>query len=188
MQLKGLFVAALVATLGAGAAHAAGDDGETQLSIWAGEQYLRVNHDVHFRDETHKHDQLMTGVSLAHRWPAGFYLEGGFETATHETDNGKDNDFTVDHYSAAIGWQFDSNRWSFTPKIGVTQSQLGNDARLLIDENGDRVFHLSNTVGYVGLDAQVRVGRRMMLGATLRDTDEDWGHTRSAAFRMSFLW
>jgi hypothetical protein len=27
-----------------------------------------------------------------------------------------------------------------------------------------------------------------MLGASLRDTYEDWGHTRSAAFRMSFLW
>jgi hypothetical protein len=187
-QIAATLLVALAASIASAGDAAPGERAEWQLSVWGGQQNLRVDHDLHFRDETHRQDQWLNGISIARRLPQGFLVEAAAETAYHDSSLGKDNDFSVDHYSVALGWQIDAERWRFTPKLGLARSQLGNQARLLLNQNGGRVFERDYTVPYAELDLQRRFGRHFQLGGAFRDTDEEFGHTRSWAFMMTLLW
>jgi len=185
---QGMWLAATLLAASCAGVVRADENGEWQLSIWGGKQNLRVDRDLHFRDESTHLDTWLNGISVGRRLPNGFLVEAAAETATHDSDNGKDHDFYVDHYSLAVGWQLDAERWRFTPKVGMVRSTLGNQARLLLNENGGRVFERNYTVPYGELDVQRRFGRHWQVGASWRETDEDFGHTNSWAFRMTILW
>lgn len=187
-RMAAMVLMALAAGIAQAGDAARGDRAEWQLSVWGGKQNLRVNRDRDFRDETQRHDQWLNGISIARRLPQGLVVEAAAETAYHDTSYGKDNDFSVDHYSVALGWQIDAERWRFTPKLGLARSHINNQARLLLNENGGRVFERNYTVPYAELDLQRRFGRHFQLGGAFRDTDEEFGHTRSWAFMMTILW
>ena len=161
---------------------------EWQLSLWGGEQHFRMNHDLHFRDENIRLDTFLNGIAMARRTPSGFLVEGSYETGFHEATEGKDTDFDIDHWSAGLGWQIDVDRMRITPKVGVSRTRVHNDARLLLNESGDRVFHRYFTAPYAELAIQRRLGRHWQLGGVFRNTFEDFGYTRSWSFGMTVVW
>jgi hypothetical protein len=100
MKTKILFGMALL--LMAQAANAEGDAG-LQLSAYAGQQRLRIDHDHLVTDETVRMDTAWTGLAIGYRFEQGMLVEGAYAYSLHDdwsffTEEG---DLDMHHYSLA---------------------------------------------------------------------------------------
>lgn len=161
---------------------------EVQLSLVVGQQRVRIDGDQLTTGETERMDMSLTGIGLAYRMPAGLVLEGGVMYGAHEDWLTSEDDVEVYHYSGAVGWQFDLERWRLTPKLGVMRSKINSDGRLLLNDDGAGTDKIYDTVPFGELSITRRLGNHWALGIHYRDTFEDWGHTRSWGFNASVNW
>jgi hypothetical protein len=175
-----LLVAVLAAAAGAPAI--AADEGEVQLSVYLGAQNLHIDDEALVGDERLQRNGVLVGAAAAYRFPRGFLLEASVMHGAYSDfffANIFERSFSAYQYSGAAGWQFDRNRWRITPKVGVARSKLTSDASLLFppEEEGPRKLYA--TVPFVEASVVRRLGRHFAVGAFLRETFEDFGHTRS---------
>jgi hypothetical protein len=184
MKISMLLGVALLATLGAMPAGAA-EPGQVHLSGYVGQTRLRIDGDRLLDGETVRLDTGMSGVALGYRLPSGLLFEAGLAYAVHDQWFDTDDDFDLYHYSAAAGWQFDLERWRFTPKLGLLRSKLNSEAHLLLNDNGGRTDKVYDTVPFVEASLVHRLGDRWAIGAHFRDTFEEFGHSRSYGFLAS---
>jgi hypothetical protein len=161
---------------------------EVQLSLTGGQQRLRIDGDRWLGGETVREDSWLNGISLGMRAPAGFVARAGIAHAVRDEWGGNDGDIELYHYSAAVGWQFDLERWRFTPLVGMQRSKLNSEARLLLNDDGSRTDKLYDTVPFVDLSLQRRLGDHWAVGVTARDSFEEFGHSRSWGFAMTVNW
>jgi hypothetical protein len=161
---------------------------EVQLSVLGGQQRLRIDHDRWLGAETVREDAWRNGVALGLRTPAGFVAEAGIAHAVRDEWGSNDGDIELYHYSAAIGWQFDVERWRFTPRVGAQRSKLNSEARLLLNDDGSRTDKLYDTVPFVDVSLQRRLGNHWAVGVMARDSFEEFGHSRSWGFAMTLNW
>jgi len=181
MRRTMLLVAVLAAAAGAPAI--AAGEGEVQLTVYVGAQNLHIDDEDMVGDERLQRNGVLLGAAAAYRFPHGFVLEAAVVHGAY-TDfifrNLFERSFSNYQYSGAVGWQFDRNRWRITPKVGVARSKLTSDGSLLFpaeDEEGGQKLYA--TVPFVEAAVVHRLGRNFALGAFLRETFEDYGHTRS---------
>jgi hypothetical protein len=163
-------------------------ESEVQLSVRGGQQRLRIDRDHWLGGETVREDSWLNGVALGLRTPAGFVAEAGIAHSVRDEWGGSDGDIELYHYSAAVGWQFDLERWRFTPRVGAQRSKLNSEARLLLNDDGSRTDKLYDTVPFVDLSLQRRLGNHWAVGFTARDSFEEFGHSRSWGFAMTINW
>jgi hypothetical protein len=163
-------------------------EAEVQLSVLGGQQRLRIDRDRWFGAQTVREDAWRNGVALGLRTPAGFVAEAGLAHAVRDDWGGNDGDIELYHYSAAVGWQFDVERWRFTPRVGAQRSKLNSEARLLLNDDGSRTDKLYGTVPFVDLSLQRRLGNHWAVGVSARDSFEEFGHSRSWGFAMTINW
>jgi hypothetical protein len=187
MKTKTLCVAALLAATFQVPAMAA-DKPEVQLSAWTGQLRLRIDGDRLLTGETVREDAWMNGLALRVRMPAGFVAEAGIAHAVHDDWLDTDGDIELYHYSGAVGWQFDLQRWRFTPRIGAVRSKLNSEARLLLTDDGGRTDKVYDTVPFVDASLQRRLGEHWAIGFNVRDTMEDFGHARAWGFVATVNW
>ncbi len=167
----------------AGTPAIAAGEGEVQLAVYLGSQNLHVDDEIVLQDERLQRNGVLVGAAAAYRFPRGFLVEASVLHGAY-TDfffrNVFERSFSQYQYSGAVGWQFDRNRWRITPKVGVARSKLTSDGSLLFpqdDDEGDQKFYA--TVPFVEASVVHRLGRHFALGAFLRETFEDFGHSRS---------
>lgn len=163
-------------------------DTEVQLSVIGGQQRLRIDRDRWFLDETVREDAWVNGLSLGVRTPAGFVAEAGIAHAFRDDWGGTDEDIELYHFSGAVGWQFEAGRWRFTPRLGLQRSKLNSEARLLLNGDGNRTDKIYDTVPFVDVSVQRRLGNHWAIGITGRESFEDFGHSRSWGFAMTINW
>ena len=166
----------------------AADKPEMQLSVVGGQQRMRVDRDRWLDDETVRADTWLNGISFGMRFPAGFVADVGITHGVHDDWGGTDEDVELYHYSGAVGWQFEASRWRFTPRLGLQRSKLNSEARLLLNDDGSRTDKLYDTVPFVDLSLQRRLGNHWAVGFTARDSFEEFGHSRSWGFAMTINW
>jgi hypothetical protein len=163
--------------LGAQGAFAA-DKGEWQFSALLGQGRMHVDSDRFFTGQAENDDTTLLGAAVGYKLPAGALIEVGYSFAEH-SDLGANDDFILKQYSGSFGWQFESaNGWRFKPRVGVTNFRLFSDARLLLDEDGDRHHWQSSTAPFAEVALLHRVGRHFAIGASYRETFADFAHHR----------
>jgi hypothetical protein len=89
-------------------------------------------------------------------------------------------------YAGAIGWQFDRDRWRFTPKMGVARSRLTASGPLLLPQDDGLTEQAYATAPFIEATAVHRLRGRLALGLFLRETFEDFGHTHSGGATLHF--
>jgi len=182
MERGKLLVAAALAVM---CAHARADDeGEWQFSALLGQGRLQLDGDRLLSGESESHDTTAIGTAVGYRLPAGALLEVGYILAEH-ADFGANEDFISKQFSASFGWQFEKRGWRFKPRIGFTEYRLYNDARLLLDEDGERHFWQSSVAPFGELSLSHRIGRHFAMGATYRETFAAFGHHRTYGLLMT---
>jgi hypothetical protein len=168
----------------AGAAAPAAEKGEVQLSVYLGGQNLHVDDRTLVGGERVHRNGLLVGTAAAYRFPRGLLLEVSLLHASHSDfvfANVFRRSFGSHQYAAAVGWQFDNDRWRITPKIGVARSLLTTDGALLLSPEDEEVDdgEIKATVPFAEASVTRRLGEHFAVGAFLRETFEDFGHTRS---------
>jgi hypothetical protein len=166
----------------AGAPVPAADRGEVQLSAHLGAQNLKVDDEDVAGGERFDREGMLIGAAVAYRLPRGLLFEVSILHSAYSDfffANVFTRSFDTYQYSGAVGWQFDVNRWRITPKVGAARSKLTSDGPLLFPQDGEESDKLYATVPFVEASFMHRAGRRWAFGVTLRETFEDFGHTRS---------
>jgi hypothetical protein len=180
----------LVVLMSCGAAPAwAGSRGEVQLSALLGAQNLRVDDPSVVGEDRVHDDGLLVGAALAYRLPGGLLFEGAILHSGYSDFLFSDlfeQSFDTYQYSVAVGWQFDRRRWRLTPKVGLARSKLTSSGPLLFPPADVRPELFAN-VPFVEGTAVRRLGDHFALGLLLRETFEDFGHTRSVSGTLQYF-
>lgn len=183
--MKGIILIALSAIAGALPAQA-GDKGEFQVQVQIGKQFVNIDGEQLLEGERLNHDGLEIGFALSWRLKRGLLLEASLLHSSYTDFGGiilspvglDDMSFDNFQYSGAVGWQFDENRWRFTPKLGVARSKLTSTREMLLNDQGERTDKLISTVPFVEMSAVRRMGEHFALGLSWRETFQDFGHTQ----------
>jgi hypothetical protein len=133
-------------------------------------------------DERVHRDGVLVGAAAAYRFPRGLLFEISLLHASHSDflfANVFRRSFGNYQYGGAVGWQFDNDRWRITPKVGVARSKLTSDGQLLFPQDDEEDQKIYATVPFIEASVVRRLGRSFAVGAFLRETFEDFGHTRS---------
>lgn len=176
----------------AGGAHAAGGQGgeaaHAYIAPYGGYTHLRIDEGtVYQQTESYKFDALLLGMSFGFEWPVGFLVEVGRAHSIHADFFDDPGDFALTHTSGAVGWSIPfADTWHFTPKIGRLKWELSSDNRVLLDDQGERHYDINGWDNFYELNLTKELGRSVRMGAMFRDVDEDFGHSRSGAFYVSF--
>ena len=168
----------------------AADRGEVQLSVLLGGQSLKVDDEDVIGDNGVTREGVVVGAALAYRLPRGLLFEASILHSAYSDflfANLFRRSFDNYQYSGAVGWQFDIDRWRITPKVGVARSKLTSDGPLLFPPDDDRSYKFYATVPYLETSFMRRAGRHWAFGLTLRETFEEFGHTRSYAGTVQYL-
>jgi len=192
--MKGIMLLALTAIAGALPAQA-GEKGEFQLQVQLGQQNIIIDAENLIAGDRFNHDGFEVGFALGWRMKSGLLLEasllhGAYSDFFAPVFAGlgiEDESFDTYQYAGAVGWQFDKNRWRFTPKLGVARSKLTSTGAVVLDSDGERTDQLYATVPFVEAAAVRRMGEHFALGLSWRETFQDYGHTRSLAATMHWF-
>jgi hypothetical protein len=181
----------VVAMLGAGAAPApAGEGGEFQLSAYIGGQNLLIDDERLVGEERFQHEGFLIGAALAYRLPSGLLFEGSLLHSAYSNfffANLFNPSFDNYQYGLSAGWQFDVDRWRITPKVGVARSKLTGNESILFPPEEERSDQLYATVPFLETTLTRRAGRHWGFGLMLRETFEEFGHTRSYAATVQYF-
>jgi len=173
----------------------AGDQGEFQLSVQVGQQNIVIDAENVLANDRFNHDGVEVGFTAGWRMKSGLLFEGSLVHGAYTDIAGviftpiglDDESLDTYQYSLAAGWQFDKNRWRFTPKLGIARSKLTSRDEVILDSDGERTYKLNSTVPF--LEAQVvrRMGEHFALGLAWRETFQDYGHTRGLSLTMHWF-
>jgi hypothetical protein len=180
---------AAVLMAGAGAPILAAGQGEVQLAAYLGRQNLRVDDDAAIGNDRGERHGVVVGAAVAYRLPRGLLFEVSLLHASY-------NDFLLGdlfernignyQYSGAVGWQFDKDRWRFTPKVGVVRSKLTTSGPLLFPPDDELTDMVYATAPFIEASAVRRIRGHLALGLFLRETFEDFGHTHSGGATLHY--
>jgi Outer membrane protein beta-barrel domain len=184
--MKGTILLVLSVIAGALPAQA-GDKGEFQLSVQIGRQNILIDAENLIAGDQFNHDGLEVGFALGWRLQSGLLFEASLLHSGYTDFGGvilsplgvDDESLDNYQYSGAVGWQFDKNRWRFTPKAGMARSKLTSRGEVLLDDDGARTDTLYATVPFLEATAARRMGEHFALGLSWRETFQDFGHSRS---------
>ena len=182
--------AALVMAAGAQAADGGqpGEKAHAYIAPYGGYTHIRMDEGTVFQQtETFKFDALLLGASFGFQWPMGFLAEVGRAHSIHADFFDDPGDFELTHTSGAVGWSLPfADGWHFTPKIGRLKWELSSDNRVMLDDQGERHYDINGWDNFYELNLTKELGKSVRMGALFRDVDEDFGHSRSGAFYVSF--
>jgi len=184
--MKAILLLGVLAAVGVPMARA-GDQGEFQLTGQLGTERIHIDNDRLFGDRGFHHDGPAVGFAMGWRLPVGLLLEASaMHSAYTDLDGwifgglGSDDESVNSHqYAAAVGWQFDQDRWRLTPKIGLARSKLTSRGELLLTPDGDRTDKLYATVPFIEAGVIRRMGTHFALGVSWRKTFQDFGDSQS---------
>jgi hypothetical protein len=174
----------------AGVAPVVAADGQFQISAYMGAQNMLIDDRDIVGDDRFQHDGFLVGAALAYRLPGGLTFEGSLLHSAYSNiffANVFERNFDNYQYAAAVGWQFDVNRWRITPKAGVARSKLTSNDSLLFPAEEDYTDQLYATVPFFETSLVRRAGDHWGFGLMLRETFEDFGHTRSFAATVQYF-
>lgn len=192
--MRGAILLALSVMAGALPAHA-GEKGEFQLSVQVGQQNIIIDEENLIAGDRFNHDGIEVGFTLGWRMKSGLLFEASLVHAGYMDFAGvilsplgvDDESLDTYQYSGAVGWQFDKNRWRFTPKLGVARSKLTAWDEILLDSSGERIDKMYATVPWIEASAVRRMGEHFALGFSWRETFQDYGHTRGLSATMHWF-
>lgn len=171
------------------AANAQADE-RTQAYIapYVGYAHLRIDGGTVFGEaDTQKFDALQFGASFGFRMPVGFLIEVGRSHAVHANLFYDDSDLELTQTSGAVGWRFSfADGWHFTPKAGRLGWELASDHRILMDNDGERHKTIQGWDNFFELGLTKDLSSNISMGVIFQDVDEEFGHSRSGAFTVSF--
>jgi hypothetical protein len=179
----------MMAAAGAAPASAA-DGGEFQLSAYMGGQNLMIDDPDIVGDDRFQHDGFLVGLALAYRLKSGLMFEGSLLHSAYSIfplANLIGEGFDNYQYAGAVGWQFDVNRWRITPKAGVARSKLTSDDGYFFPTNDGMTNKVYATVPFIETSLAHRAGTHWGFGLMLRETFEEFGHTRSYAATVQYF-
>jgi len=174
----------------AAATGAQADDNRTRAYIapYAGYTHIRLDDGtVYQQTETYKFDALLVGASFGFQTPVGFLAEVGRAHSVHADFFDDPGDFELTHTSGAVGWRIPfAESWQFTPKVGRLKWELSSDNRVMLDNQGVRHYDINGWDNFYELNLTRQLSKSVSMGAMFRDVDQEFGHSRSGAFTVSF--
>ena len=189
--MKGTLLLVLSAFAGVHTAQAS-DPGEFQLSVQLGVEHIDIDNDQLIGDHGLHHDGAEIGFAMGWRLPSGLLFEASALHADHTDFVGiifdglglEDDGVDSHQYAAAVGWQFDQDRWRLTPKVGLARSRLTSSDDVLLTPDGARTDKLYETAPFIEAGAIRRLGKHFALGVSWRKTFQDIGSTQSLGATM----
>ena len=171
---------ALMTGMSAGVAQA----GDSQVGLRMGKVWLKVDADSMISGEPVDESLGSIGITFAHRWDGGAYLQLGLSGATNMDIFSFDS---VAHHWLAGGWQFDlQHEWKLTPKLGLAYSSLeAEDEELFDDEPVNRIHE---TIPFVELAIERSIGRHFGASLFVRENFETWGSSRGWGLGLNWTW
>jgi hypothetical protein len=179
-------VGAVLATAGVRAQDAART--HAYIAPYGGYTHIRLDDGtVYQQTEIYKFDALLLGASFGFQTPVGFLAEVGRAHSVHADFFDDPGDFELTHTSGAVGWRIPfADAWQFTPKVGRLKWELSSDNRVLLDNQGVRHYDINGWDNFYELNLTRKLGKSVSMGALFRDVDQEFGHSRSGAFTVSF--
>jgi hypothetical protein len=158
------------------------------IAPYGGFTHMRFNEGtVYQQTETIKFDAVQFGASFGFQTPVGFLAEIGRSHAIHADFFDEPGDFELLHTSGAVGWRIPfAESWAFTPKVGRLRWELSSDNRIMLDGEGNRHYDIQGWDNFYELNLTRQLKDNVSLGVQFQDVDEEFGHSRSGAFTVSF--
>lgn len=157
--------------------------GEFTMDVLLGGTDVHMDGEFLSGGEDHDRGLLTSGISLGHVWATGPRIELGIASSADILPWFGWAD--LKHTWIAAGWRFGPDHAHFTPKIGLTHSQL----RTLeedIHTGGEPVDEMKDLVPFAELAAEYRFGGRFGLGGYWRRNFEQFG--RSSTVGITLGW
>ena len=173
-------------TLALGATAAFADGSTFQITPFASESHLSVDHSI-MRDGGNKRvENLEVGARVGLRVPGGFLIEAGGAASPGELITNWFKDVTMNHAEVAIGYQLDTpSGFRFVPKVGRMRWELDGEGKAFVNSAGE--FHRN----YVGYDYfyeaafMYNVKPKVALGLVARSVDSDLIDARQVSFAVT---
>jgi hypothetical protein len=158
--------------------------GDSQIGVRVGKVWLKVDADSMISGEPVDESLGSIGITFAHRWDPGAYLQWGIGGATNLNIFSLDS---VGHHWLAGGWQFDlRDEWKLTPKLGAAYSSLEAEDEELFD--GHPVNRIHDVIPFVEIAIERRLGRHFGLSLFVRENFESWGSSRGWGLSLDWNW
>jgi hypothetical protein len=187
-KMKWLVAGATLAIAAAANAQADGEKTQAYIAPYVGYAHMRINGGTVYNEpEAMKFDALQFGASFGFRMPVGFLVEVGRSHAVHANLFYDDSDLELTHTSGAVGWRFGfADGWHFTPKAGRLGWELASDHKILIDDDGQRHKTIQGWDNFYELGLTKDLKSNLSMGVIFQDVSEEFGHSRSGSFTVSF--
>jgi hypothetical protein len=182
------WLGACVALAMAAGAHADGGKTQAYIAPYVGYAHMRIDGGTVYNEpDTLKFDAGKFGASFGFITPVGFLAEVGRSHAVHANLFYDESDLELTHTSGAVGWRFSFGEgWNFTPKVGRLGWELASDHRILVGDDGERHKTIDGWDNFFELGLTKNLSRSISMGVLFQDVDEEFGHSRSGAFTVSF--
>jgi hypothetical protein len=169
----------------AGAASAA--DSGFQVIPSLGRGRLLIDADQVVTNKDTDVDTIVAGVTFAYVTPIGLGFEVG--GTRHQSDNlfGAFDDFRLDQGHAAIDWQIDTpNGFRIVPKVGRARWKLYSREGALFHPGPEATETVDGYEYFWELSFSKKITPTIALGASVRDSNYQFGEARSLSFIASF--
>jgi hypothetical protein len=150
--------------------------GEFQIGVRLGATKLEVDADRLTSGDDVNDRLLSSSLTVGYRWENGLIVDGGFGGSSQFLPLFEINE--LDQVWVGAGWQFDADRWRFTPLAGLVQTHLNSSQENLFEGN-EPTDHFNDTVPFAEITAERQLGRHFVLGLYFRKNFEDFGSTQT---------
>jgi len=184
MKWLGACVALVMATV----AHADGEKTRAYIAPYLGYAHMTIDGGTVYNEPaTMRFDAVQIGAAFGFQTPIGFVAEVGRSHAVHADLFYNDSDLELIHTSGAVGWRFKFGEgWNFTPKVGRLGWELSSDHQVLMGSDGERHKTIDGWDNFFELGLTKDLRHNISMGVLFQDVDEEFGHSRSGAFTVSF--
>ncbi len=181
--MKKFMVSGLMVVAAFSAQVRAADKGEFQVSSYLGMSRVNVDAGYTVTGESLDTNTVSTGLAFSYRLPSGLFAELGLGYSMHQIFDWIDS-VELHQSSAALGWQFEVNKWRLTPKVGIAHTRLVTIEPDLFNSDPERTVRSDDP--FFEATAVRRLGDAWALGGTLRETFAEFGHARSFGVMVTY--